>query len=84
MKSTVVTVILILLGLTASAYAAGERPSCQHCRGTGKNPTDNLSGGVPTFGNDQGTTHCSICSRTVPKPHVHGPCLVCHGTGETR
>ena len=58
-----------------------QQATCSYCKGNGKNPTDNLSAGVPTFGNDQGTTPCYICGRTVQKPHIHGPCPICHGTG---
>jgi len=62
-----------------SRPAASDRVPCDYCHGTGKNPTDNLSGTVPTFGNDLGEMYCSICGQTVHKPHIHGPCPVCNG-----
>ena len=81
MKKKLLFTTTSLLLASAIAYAASV---CTYCNGTGKNPTDDLSGSVPTFGNDQGTMYCSICKRTVQKPHIHGPCPVCHGTGKTR
>lgn len=61
-----------------------QRVQCSYCKGKRKNPTDNLSAGVPTFGLDGEPGHCDICNRDTYGPHVHGPCPICHGTGYAR